>query len=269
VTFNKTWGEFLSINFFVPDGSTSEAVGKVYQACSPDVSTIVFPGLENLIASDAMDDFFVQVSSLDAPAVVLSGLIDSPESEAVDKVHVQVGSSDVPTVVLPGLMDVPDSPESEAVDKVHVQVGSPDVSTVVLPGLMEVPSSEAVEVRFDQDISGLEEDGTERISQGNPSHWLEYPSLMGNTLPLKSRIVYLKAYQELEDYLKKQNQFVIGVAPSEHAMLNFFYYLKNVRHQAPSTIWYFMFCAKLLISCLFFLYSRDLISGHIAVEPFE
>jgi hypothetical protein len=51
---------------------------------------------------------------------------------------------------------------------------------------MEVPSSEAIEVRVDQDISGIEKDSTEGISQGNPSNWLENSSLMGNTLPLKS-----------------------------------------------------------------------------------
>ena len=70
----------------------------------------------------------------------------------------------------------------------------------------------------------------------------------------------LKAYQELEDYLKK-NRFVNGVAPSEHAMLNLLLF-KNVWLQALSNIWYFMFCAKLLISCLFLFYSGDLISGH-------
>ena len=188
------------------DLSTSEAVVKVNEECSTDVSIEVLPKLIDLPASEAVDEVLVQVTSVDAPTVVLSGLMELPESEAVDN------------VVSSGLMDLP---ESESVDEVLVEVGSLDVPTVVLPGMADLPTSEVVE--------------------GNSSHWLEYSSLMGNTLPLKSRVVYLKAYKELEDYLKKENQFVIGVAPSEHAMLNFFHYLKTVRLQAPSTIWYITF----------------------------
>ena len=74
--------------------------------------------------------------------------------------------------------------------------------------------------------------------RGNDSHWLEYSTLMGNTLPLKSKLTYLKSYSELETYLKRENQFVAGVIPSEHAILNYFHFLKNVRHLAPTTIWY-------------------------------
>ena len=91
------------------------------------------------------------------------------------------------------------------------------------------------------EISDLEEsvgEGHESaINRGKETHWLEYSTLMGNTLPSKSKIVYLKAYGELENYLRKENKFINGVAPSEHAMLNFFFYLKNDRQQAPSTIW--------------------------------
>ena len=171
------------------DLSTSEAVVKVNEECSTDVSIEVLAESIDLPASEAADEVLVQVTSLVAPPVLSSGLMDLPESEAVDEVLVEVGSLDVPTVVLPGMADLP----------------------------------------------------TSEVVEGNSSHWLEYSSLMGNTLPLKSRVVYLKAYKELEDYLKKENQFVIGVAPSEHAMLNFFHYLKTVRLQAPSTIWYITF----------------------------
>ena len=208
------------------DLSTSEAVVKVNEECSTGVSIEVLPKLIDLPASEAVDEVLVQVTSVDAPTVVLSGLMELPESEAVDN------------VVSSGLMDLP---ESESVDEVLVEVGSLDVPTVVLPGMADLPTSEVVEERVVEDISVVEEDDAEGIHQGNPSHWLEYSSLMGNTLPLKSRVVYLKAYKELEDYLKKENQFVIGVAPSEHAMLNFFHYLKTVRLQAPSTIWYITF----------------------------
>ena len=82
--------------------------------------------------------------------------------------------------------------------------------------------------------------------RGNTSSWLEYSTLMGNTLPLKSKVTYLKAYAELETYLKKENQFTAGVMPSEHAMMNYFFFLKNVRHLAPSTIWYFLFITLLI-----------------------
>ena len=81
--------------------------------------------------------------------------------------------------------------------------------------------------------------------KGNESHWLEYAVLMGNTLPSKSKITYLKAYSDLETYLRKENQFVQGVIPSEHALLNYFFYLKNIRQLAPSTIWYFSVSALL------------------------
>ena len=84
--------------------------------------------------------------------------------------------------------------------------------------------------------SQVRESANER---GNVSQWLDYATLMGNTLPSKSKIVYMKAYGELENYLRKENQFINGVVPSEHAMLNFFHHLKNDRQQAPSTIWFF------------------------------
>ena len=95
---------------------------------------------------------------------------------------------------------------------------------------------EVVSVSADLEVSASQ--GRESaIDRGNSSHWLDYSTLMGNTLPSKSKIVYMKAYGELENYLRKENQFVNGVVPSEHAMLNFFFHLKNDRQQAPSTIW--------------------------------
>ena len=142
-------------------------------------------------------------------SVVMEVVVADPSSFVVENL---VASEDSPLVI-----------SSDAV--VEVASGSNDLEVSVSQGLESA------------------------IDRGNDSHWLDYATLMGNTLPSKSKIIYLKAYGELENYLRKENQFVNGVVPSEHAMLNFFFYLKNDRQQAPSTIW--CLCITLLFSFLF------------------
>ena len=67
--------------------------------------------------------------------------------------------------------------------------------------------------------------------------WLTYGELMLDSYPAKSKMIYLKAYKHFERYLKSQKQFVENVVPSEIQILNYFYFLKNEKHLAPTTLW--------------------------------
>ena len=78
------------------------------------------------------------------------------------------------------------------------------------------------------------------VSRGNDSNWLEYSTLMGNTLPLKSKLVYLKSYSDLETYLKNEKKIVAGVVPSEHAMLKYFFFFE--KRPSFSSVDYLVFC---------------------------
>jgi hypothetical protein len=70
--------------------------------------------------------------------------------------------------------------------------------------------------------------------QGN---WLSYENLMAETYPVKSKEVYLTAYRDFELFLKSEDQFEQGVIPTETMILNYFRYLKVVKHWQPTTIW--------------------------------
>ena len=67
--------------------------------------------------------------------------------------------------------------------------------------------------------------------------WFSIAELMADTFPVKSRIVYLKAYKSFERFLKAKDQFVPGAAPTEEAVLNYFHYLKFDCKWAPTTMW--------------------------------
>jgi hypothetical protein len=75
--------------------------------------------------------------------------------------------------------------------------------------------------------------------QGGPlqGNWLSYENLMAETYPAKSKEVYLAAYRDFELFLKSEDQFEKGVIPTETMILNYFRYLKVVKHWQPTTIW--------------------------------
>jgi len=75
--------------------------------------------------------------------------------------------------------------------------------------------------------------------QGGPlqGNWLSYENLMAETYPAKSKEVYLAAYRDFELFLKSEDQFEKGVRPTETMILNYFRYLKVVKHWQPTTIW--------------------------------
>ena len=128
-----------------------------------------------------------------------------------------------------------DLASNERESREEVQAGDQESDAAAHVKTLEDPAL------IEGDVVPKSQDGdlVSAFPKGNESHWLEYATLMGNTLPVKSKVVYMKAYAELETYLRKENQFVQGVIPSEHALLNYFFFLKNVRQLAPSTIWYY------------------------------
>jgi hypothetical protein len=75
--------------------------------------------------------------------------------------------------------------------------------------------------------------------QGGPlqGNWLSYENLMAETYPAKSKEVYLAAYRDFELFLKSEDQYEKGVRPTETMILNYFRYLKVVKHWQPTTIW--------------------------------
>ena len=145
-----------------------------------------------------------------------SGEVDGSSELVVDLVQDQPA----PVVTIPV-----SSSNHESLIRNQISVGSSQEESVAVVGELNI-------------IDGL----NVGVSRGNDSTWLEYSTLMGTTLPSKSKAIYLKAYSELETYLKNENQFIVGVMPSEHAIMNYFHFLKNVRRLAPSTIWYFFVC---------------------------
>jgi len=68
-------------------------------------------------------------------------------------------------------------------------------------------------------------------------NWKSYETLMKETYPSKSKTLYLSAYVEFEKFLKAEKQFVADVVPAEVSFLNYFDYLKSVKHWASTTIW--------------------------------
>ena len=146
------------------------------------------------------------------------------------------GVGEVPGVVkVSAFGEVSDVGESSGVGNIS-QVGNESGQSSYLPADQSV-SVKTQKSDVEEAFEGVQENA---LSRGNDSHWLDYGTLMGNTLPSKSKVVYMKAYSELETYLRKENQFIQGVIPSEHCMLNYFFFLKNVRQLAPSTIWFYI-----------------------------
>ena len=60
---------------------------------------------------------------------------------------------------------------------------------------------------------------------------------MADSFPVKSHVVYLKAYKAFEKFLKARNQFFENSPPSEEQMLNYFHFLKHEKKWAPTTLW--------------------------------
>jgi hypothetical protein len=60
---------------------------------------------------------------------------------------------------------------------------------------------------------------------------------MDETYPVKSKEVYLAAYKDFEQYLKREKQFEPNVAPTERMLLNYFSYLKRIKGWVATTIW--------------------------------
>ena len=60
---------------------------------------------------------------------------------------------------------------------------------------------------------------------------------MEETYPVKSKEVYLAAYKDFEQYLKREKQFEPNVAPTERMLLNYFHYLRKIKGWVATTIW--------------------------------
>ena len=77
----------------------------------------------------------------------------------------------------------------------------------------------------------------ENADNAEGNDWLSYADLINESYPIKSRLVYLKAFKLFEKFLKSKNQWVADVVPSELQILNYFYHLRNDLKWAPTTLW--------------------------------
>ncbi len=113
------------------------------------------------------------------------------------------------------------------------------------PGEDQEVEAEESDEESEGDAAGEEANGDQVGSSitGSPrgnaqgKNWHSYETLMKETYPAKSKIVYLKAYSEFERYLKKEKEFKPNVLPSELSFLNYFYYLKHDKKWGATTIW--------------------------------
>ena len=114
----------------------------------------------------------------------------------------------------------------------HVQPENVDNASLDLED--QVPEGETVDDEEEEEEREEVNVGHDPSSEGK---WLTYDELMLDSYPAKSKIIYLKAYKTFERYLKSQKQFVQNAVPSEIQILNYFHYLKNEKHLAPTTLW--------------------------------
>ena len=102
---------------------------------------------------------------------------------------------------------------------------------------------ERAEIAADGVVAEEQEDGEVAGSSnpGSPAQegngWRSYDSVVNETLPAKSKEVYLASYKKFELYLKSVNKFVPNSPPSEIMILNYFLHLKSTRFWAPTSIW--------------------------------
>ena len=80
-------------------------------------------------------------------------------------------------------------------------------------------------------------DAAQSSDNAEGNDWLSYADLINESYPVKSRLVYLKAFKLFEKFLKSKNQWEENVVPSELAVLNYFYHLRNDLKWAPTTLW--------------------------------
>jgi hypothetical protein len=52
---------------------------------------------------------------------------------------------------------------------------------------------------------------------------------MTDTYPAKSKTLYLEAFSNFEQYLKREKKFVPNVVPSELSLLNYYSYLRKTK----------------------------------------
>jgi hypothetical protein len=91
----------------------------------------------------------------------------------------------------------------------------------------------------DENEAGTSNFSTEFVDHSSTEGkgWFSISELMADTFPVKSRIVYLKAYKSFERFLKAKNQFISGAAPTEEQVLNYFHFLRHDLKWAPTTMW--------------------------------
>jgi hypothetical protein len=87
-------------------------------------------------------------------------------------------------------------------------------------------------------------DGEPEVGSSNPgspsaegNHWHSYEALMNDTYPAKSKTLYLEAYSNFEQFLKREKQFVPNVVPTELSLLNYFSYLRKTKKWVATTLW--------------------------------
>ena len=126
-------------------------------------------------------------------------------------------------------------PDSEVATRQSIMTNSSSAGATTDAEPVAGPSNGRISVAKENEETKNEANSSAATSvQGN---WLSYTDLMSESYPVKSKLVYLKAFKLFEKFLKSKNQWEPNVCPSDLQVLNYFYYLRNDLKWAPTTLW--------------------------------
>jgi hypothetical protein len=142
-------------------------------------------------------------------------------------VHAQPGASDDPH-----LGSSVEAQHGLSVDLQQAPLGEPQPGSSNDPE----PGPSGIRPAGKKNESGQEVETEAGVTvEGNS--WLQYSDLMSDSYPAKSKFVYLKAYKQLEKFLKSRNQWEPNTCPTDLQVLNYFYHLRHDLKFAPTTLW--------------------------------
>ena len=128
-------------------------------------------------------------------------------------------------------------PSSRSIEE--VETGSNEDGSAAAGSSSSVPGPSGIKRSSSQDVgvANVAADVEASASVSREGNWLSYTELMSESYPVKSKVVYLKAFKLFERFLKSKNQWKPNTVPSDLQVLNYFHFLRNDLKYAPTTLW--------------------------------
>ena len=128
-------------------------------------------------------------------------------------------------------------PSSRSIEE--VKTGSNEDGSAAAGSSSSVPGPSCIKRSSSQDVgvANVAADVEASASVSREGNWLSYTELMSESYPVKSKVVYLKAFKLFERFLKSKNQWKPNTVPSDLQVLNYFHFLRNDLKYAPTTLW--------------------------------